>query len=316
MSASFDAYKVFYYVGKYKNITHAATALFLSQSTVSRSIQSLESELGCKLFTRTQNGVAFTIEGEVLYRHVSAACEQIFYGQNEVFRLQKLTEGSLRLGMSDITFQQFILPVLKEFHAEYPSMHVDILSTATSSFDEIVKALMEQKIDIACVVSPDDASFINGAVNVTPIAAFGDMVIASKSFPELRKGSYRFSDLAAYPFVSLINNNSSTSFLERLFVSRGQDVNVAYKVNSLNMFLPLVKHCQCLAVVPTLFRDEFKEEDPVFEVTMSEPLMTHQISIVTVKSAPDSTVREIFIRRLKKYIQTRIDFVENQRPLQ
>ena len=52
MSASFDSYKIFYYVAKYGNITRAASTLFLSQSTVSRSVQSLEAELGCRLFTR------------------------------------------------------------------------------------------------------------------------------------------------------------------------------------------------------------------------------------------------------------------------
>ena len=42
MSASFDTYKIFYYVAKSRNITHAANALFLSQSTVSAHIAALE----------------------------------------------------------------------------------------------------------------------------------------------------------------------------------------------------------------------------------------------------------------------------------
>ena len=66
MSASFDSYKIFYFVGKYKNITHAAGALFLSQSTVSRAMQSLESDLGCKLMERSQQGIFLTAEGEML----------------------------------------------------------------------------------------------------------------------------------------------------------------------------------------------------------------------------------------------------------
>ena len=41
MSVSYDYYKIFYYVAKYRNITAAANALFLSQPTVSRTIQNL-----------------------------------------------------------------------------------------------------------------------------------------------------------------------------------------------------------------------------------------------------------------------------------
>ena len=45
MSASFDYYRTFYYVAKYKNFTRAATMLLSSQPSVTRSIQNLESEL-------------------------------------------------------------------------------------------------------------------------------------------------------------------------------------------------------------------------------------------------------------------------------
>lgn len=73
MSVSYDYYKIFYYVAKYRNITAAANALFLSQPTVSRTIQNLETELGCQLFIRSKKGVVLTPEGEILYRYVSRA---------------------------------------------------------------------------------------------------------------------------------------------------------------------------------------------------------------------------------------------------
>ena len=49
MSVNLDSYKTFYYVAKYRNITHAAKALFQTQPTVSRCIAGLEAELGCRL---------------------------------------------------------------------------------------------------------------------------------------------------------------------------------------------------------------------------------------------------------------------------
>lgn len=39
MSVNFDFYRTFYYVGKYKNITAAAKALFVTQPTVTHAIQ-------------------------------------------------------------------------------------------------------------------------------------------------------------------------------------------------------------------------------------------------------------------------------------
>ena len=67
MAANFEYYKIFYYVAKYQNFTLAAKALLSSQPSVSRCMQALETELGCRLFIRTKRGVSLTAEGEQLY---------------------------------------------------------------------------------------------------------------------------------------------------------------------------------------------------------------------------------------------------------
>ena len=46
LSMNFDFYRTFYYVGKYKSITAAAKALYVTQPSVTHAIQSLEHELG------------------------------------------------------------------------------------------------------------------------------------------------------------------------------------------------------------------------------------------------------------------------------
>jgi DNA-binding transcriptional LysR family regulator len=126
MSASFDSYKNFYYVGKYMNITRAAAALFLSQSTVSRGIQNLEAELGCQLFERTQRGVVFTAEGRVLYDHIARACESIFQGEEQVRRMLHSSSGHIRVGASGFAFAYFVLPTIR-IRLDNPSADLDHL---------------------------------------------------------------------------------------------------------------------------------------------------------------------------------------------
>lgn len=316
MSASFDSYKLFYYVGKYKNITHAASALFISQSTVSRTIQSLESELGCKLFDRTQHGVVFTIEGEVLYNHISKACEQIFIGEEKVLEMQQLAQGSIRLGASDFTFRQFVLPVLKDFSADFPSVQVEMSSVGLNSSGAALAALAAGRIDIACSAMnlPENAG---GAVEAVTVAEYSDMVIASDKFSELRNGSFYLSDLVEYPFASLSSDPVNMSYLDKLFLSHGLSVTPRYKVDSSSMFIPIVRSCQCIAIVPTLFRSallrsDFMAGDQVFEVSMREPLPTHTISILTSKASPQSAARDEFVKQLKKYIKTRVDSIQKK----
>ena len=57
----------FYYVCKYHSITRAANVLRMSQPNVTRALNRLEEQLGCKLLVRSTRGVTMTPEGEVLF---------------------------------------------------------------------------------------------------------------------------------------------------------------------------------------------------------------------------------------------------------
>ena len=54
---TFDYYRIFYFVAKYKSFTKAAEVLQNSQPNISRCMGNLEQELECKLFMRSNRGI-------------------------------------------------------------------------------------------------------------------------------------------------------------------------------------------------------------------------------------------------------------------
>ena len=74
---NYEYYKIFYHVAKHKNSTKAATELYSSQPAVTRALQNMEGELGCKLFIRKKTGVELTREGENLYKYAQVAFQQL-----------------------------------------------------------------------------------------------------------------------------------------------------------------------------------------------------------------------------------------------
>jgi DNA-binding transcriptional LysR family regulator len=62
---STQALKVFETVCRYRNCTHAALELCLSPSAVSKQLQSLEANLGVKLFLRSAHGMLLSKAGQV-----------------------------------------------------------------------------------------------------------------------------------------------------------------------------------------------------------------------------------------------------------
>ena len=312
MSASFDAYRNFYYVGKFMNITHAASALFLSQSTVSRGIQNLEAELGCRLFERTQHGVAFTAEGRVLYDHIARACESIFQGEELVQRMQHASRGHLRIGVSGFVFGQFVLPVIRDIRLDRPDVRFEIVSGGFGSYRGVSEALLEGRIDLACLSAASPEELTSSELEITPVASYEEVLLASSSFSELREGSYTLSELSAYPFASLVSGTSAASRLDRLFRAGGIEAIPEFTADSVDMFLSILRQCPCLAPVPALCREEFTADGQMFEVRLRSPLPASSIVLMTVKSVPRGSLQEAFIRQLKKTIKRKVQITDRQ----
>ena len=112
MAANFEYYKNYYYEPIYQNFTLAAKALLSSQPSVSRCMQALETELGCRLFVRTKRGVSLTAEGEQLYKYVAPACEQIFKGEENIGGTLGYQNGSVYIGVTETALHCFLLKKL------------------------------------------------------------------------------------------------------------------------------------------------------------------------------------------------------------
>ncbi len=299
MSASFDSYKIFYYVGKYKNITHAAGALFLSQSTVSRSIQSLEADLGCKLMERSQQGVFLTAEGEMLYRHVARAYEEIMLGEERIKLLRSTRDISIRLGADNFILSRFILPVLKDFHKDYPNVRVEISSDMIGSSELITEYLINDDVDAVFALgpTPDTAGIISST-----LGEYSDTFIACKNFTELAGNNVRIYDLSIQNFVSLKHGVSGSEYLRRSFALHSLRVEPTYQVEDFHHLFDLVNMGMGVALIPSPLLDTYKYEN-IFTVDTSASLPRKSLCVLTAKNSPQNPARDELIKRIKKLMQ-------------
>ena len=98
MNQNLSSYWIFYTVANAGNISKAAKELYISQPAISKSIQKLEENLNCKLFSRSSRGVLLTDEGQLLYGHVKEAFETLNLGEDKLRRSIELGVGHLQIG--------------------------------------------------------------------------------------------------------------------------------------------------------------------------------------------------------------------------
>ncbi len=115
-------------------VTRAAGLLHLTQSAVSMQVKRLEESLGRKLLDRSGRGVSLTADGEQLLGYA----RRMLRLNDEVF--SRLTdnayEGEIVLGVPHDIVYPAIPKVLKRFHAQYPRMKVNLVSSVTRNLKE------------------------------------------------------------------------------------------------------------------------------------------------------------------------------------
>ena len=153
MYISYDHYRIFYYVAKYRSFTQAANVLMNNQPNITRAVKSLEGELGCKLFVRSNRGVSLTLEGEKLYEHISVAFQHIDAAEKELLLEKSLQSGSISIGASEVALHCLLLPVLKEFRKMYPGVKIRVSNHTTP---QAISALKDGLVDFAVVTTHVD----------------------------------------------------------------------------------------------------------------------------------------------------------------
>jgi DNA-binding transcriptional LysR family regulator len=139
--SSLDLIRGFVAVGRRMSITHAAQDLCLTQSAVSRQVAALEQQLGVRLFARGYRAIAFTPEGERLFRSADGAVQQL---QDVLGDLRGAGEAtpvvlSASIGVTGL----WLLPRLSRFQAAHPGIDLRV-----SASDRVVD-LRHDDIDLA-----------------------------------------------------------------------------------------------------------------------------------------------------------------------
>lgn len=86
---TFQQIEVFITVARCQNMSRAAESLYISQPTLSKSLQRFESGIGYQVFTRSNQGVSLTPAGEYLY----TTLEALYNGMDKAIGVAKEMSG-------------------------------------------------------------------------------------------------------------------------------------------------------------------------------------------------------------------------------
>ena len=217
------------------NFTEAASAVFITQSTLSQQIKQLEEELGMLLFDRIGKHVRITEAGHVFLTHAQKILREVQKGKQAISELNNAATGELNIGVS-YAFTSLLLPALAPFSTKYPGIKIFI---TYGNPEELEKKLRLAELDMILAFhnESDDEDLEMQILFSSTI-----VMVVAKNNPLARLEKISLKELAEQELILPGKGFSSREFINELFYKSKISPNIKIEMNDVHSLLSLVQN--------------------------------------------------------------------------
>lgn len=188
-------------LARIQHMTKAAEILSISQPALSRSIASLEKEIGVPLFDRQGRSIILNKYGQLFLMTVNNIMKEMEQGLEEIQHIINPEHGEVSLGFLHTLGTSTVPNIIRAFHKEYPHItfkfhqnhtHTQLKELKHGSLDLCLLASMEHENPIEWTELWRDELFVIVQTN-HPLAARKSIrleEIANESFIALKKAMH------------------------------------------------------------------------------------------------------------------------------
>jgi DNA-binding transcriptional LysR family regulator len=124
---AWDDFRLVQSIAHFRSLGGAAEALSLNHSTVFRRLNSVEEQLGIRIFERARSGYLLTSAGEEMVALAQKMGEAIVDFERRIAGQDVRPSGELRVTTTDTIFSHLIAPIYCAFRARYPEITLDFV---------------------------------------------------------------------------------------------------------------------------------------------------------------------------------------------
>lgn len=212
---TFEQLKSFLAIVKYNHFTLASQELYISQSSISKHIKSLEKELGVELFNRQHRTIKLTDAGEEFYKFAKKSMAD---HKNILLDMKKYSceESSyISVGVIDTMVEYGIASLIGDFQVDHPNIQVDLIERSNS---KIIEYLNESTVNIGFINSHYEHKNI---LSLQRIIHDELVLVTSKKHPLAEKSLIDIFDTAKEKYIC-VNGNY---YLHNVFLNTWGNLN-------------------------------------------------------------------------------------------
>jgi len=273
-----DKLKIFHTVAEASSFTKAATVLNLSQSAISRQIQSLEYELKIKLFERHARGLVLTDNGKYLFQTAHEVIAKLKDVEATFSDEKDKLKGKLTITTVVSFGTTWLTPRIKEFMDLHPEIEVELI------FDDRELDLSTREADVAIRMRrPKQLNLIQ-----KKFVDFNYHIYGSNEYLEKNGYPKILKDLDKHKFITYGKGAPSPVYnpdwVLKLGAKEGKKRKSVMKVNSVYGLLLAVQSGVGLAALPDYITHNIPNLTKVLPEEPGKPTETHFVYPASLKT--------------------------------
>lgn len=292
-------------IAETKNISQAAKLLYVSQPSLSRSLQRIETELGIVLFNRTQNGMRLTEAGELFYQCASNMLTILENFKTDISFLNDLRTGKLKIGTTNFLGTAILPDTISTYHKLYPHVNINVEELNTSQLEHL---LLTGDLDLAIMHmhSQKESEDLNYEIISKDffvlVASEEEKILTMDSFDENGLPYVQLNHLSQKNFISYKADKRMGEVTRAILKSGNFDPHVILELRSYQTVKRLVAKGFGVSFIPYAYSDFFTNSQNIKKYRLYQN--TRDIwytSIVTNPNIYHSKAAEEYIRIAKEF---------------
>ena len=283
-------------------MTEAATELYISQPSLTKSIRELEKELEIVIFERTNKGIVVSHEGEQFLAYARQVIEQADLLE------EKYMHKSGRKQQFCVSTQHYSFAVnaFVDLIKEYGQDEYDFSLRETQTY-EIIEDVARMRSEIGILFLNDFNETVLGKILKSHELEFHPLFVArphvfiSRKHPLAGNAVITNEELEQYPYLSFEQGeHNSFYFSEEIFsaVERKKNIRVRDRATLFNLLIGLNGYTVCSGVI-----DKKLNGKDIIAVPLADE-SEMRVGYITHKKGMMSRLAATYLEALKKYVES------------
>lgn len=191
---NFNQLRIFISIAQTENFTKTAQKLYISESTVSKTVAKLEHELNTRLIIRSPHHLELTPEGKYFLEHAQNIVKELDMAIADLQNTHISKQKSITIATTNIAFEQAWLPLAIKIAKEKYQLNFKLISFTPGTASNLKKLLLNHEADI--LILQNDYFANENKIASTCFFKKGFSVLVNRTDPLARQEDITFSNLS------------------------------------------------------------------------------------------------------------------------